>query len=219
MIKFLRDEISIFDKRIYFLFLVLAIAFITFITNEFLVNEELYYDAFSQQLSYERINEYFLFQQKWVWLAYIIIPVVYLIKFTLVAICLGTGLLLWGYKISFIKLFQIALIADSIFLIPALIKVFWFLFIQTDYTLTDLQYFYPLSILNLFDSGSLDIWFIYPLQLLNLFELLYWLVLAYGLYLILKESYDEMLKVVLSSYGFGLLLWAIFITFLNVSFS
>ncbi len=60
--------------------------------------------------------------------------------------------------------------AGFILLIPGLVKIIWFLFIQTNYTIQDLQLFYPFSLLNLVNSGMLEPCLLYPLQVLNLFE-------------------------------------------------
>jgi len=54
---------------------------------------------------------------------------------------------------------------------------------------------------------------------LNLSEFLYFLVLAYGLKLALKQVYDKALNLVLSTYGIGLLIWMFFIVFLSINLS
>ncbi len=109
------------------------------------------------------------------------------------------------------------MLAEIPFLVVPVIKLFWFLFIQTHYTLNDLQYFFPLSALQLFDVKSLPKWQIYPLQLFNVFELIYWVLLAYWLKKLLNLSLNKSMEVVASSYGTGLLLWVVFITFLSLN--
>ena len=90
---------------------------------------------------------------------------------------------------------------------------------QTDYDLNDLQAFYPLSLLNLFETQELDKWLIYPLQLVNLFELVYWLVLAYGVSQVIEMPMQRAFGIVAASYGSGLLVWVVFIMFLTISLS
>lgn len=58
-------------------------------------------------------------------------------------------------------------------------KIAWFYFFQLNYTLEDIQYFYPFSALNIVGYEGLQPWFVYPIQVLNLFELAYWFILAY----------------------------------------
>ena len=87
------------------------------------------------------------------------------------------------------------------------------------YTLEDLQYFYPFSTLNIIGYEGLEPWFIYPLQVLNLFELVYWLLLGYGLSKSLKTSMDAAMGIVVSSYGVGLLIWVVAVMFLTLNMS
>ena len=91
--------------------------------------------------------------------------------------------------------------AEAIFLLPAIIKLLWFAFVQTDYTLEELQYFYPLSLLNLFEVGELEAWWVYPFQVINVFEIGYWIVLAYALSKLLSKSFNNALGFVMSTYG------------------
>ncbi|MGF7215397.1 hypothetical protein GGR92_001537 [Spirosoma lacussanchae] len=142
-----------------------------------------------------------------------------MVKFSLVASCLSLGYYFatnrWAYK----AFFRVAIQAELVLLLPALIKLLWFLFVQTDYSLQDLQVFYPLSLLNLLDVHSVEPYLFYPLQLLNLFELTYWLMLAYGVAEVVGWSWQRGLGMVAASYGSGLLVWVMFVMFLTVSLS
>lgn len=207
------------DKTLYFVFLCLLSGVLTYAGKSLLITEELYFAFFGDQLSYERITEIIFLNRKWEWLSYAIIPFYYLTKIFLVAVCIYTGTMIVGIDISFKKIFQVALLAEGIFLIPPILKLCWFLFIQTDYTLFDIQSFYPFSALNFFDVGSLDPWFIYPLQSVNIFEAIYLLVLAYGLFLSTKGSYINTLGLTTFTYGAGLFIWLVSIMFLTISFT
>jgi len=109
------------------------------------------------------------------------------------------------------------MLAEIPFLLVPLIKLFWFLFIQTQYNFNDLQYFYPLSALQLFEIKTLATWQIYPLQLLNVFEMVYWVLLAYWLKRLLNITLTKGMEVVIASYGTGLLLWVVFVTFVSLN--
>jgi hypothetical protein len=120
---------------------------------------------------------------------------------------------------GFKKFFSAAITGEFVFLIPSFIKLLWFGFIKTNYTLQDLQYFSPLSAIGLFNPTELDPWFVYPIQLLNLFEVLYWVVLAYQLKPVLNEDFSGSLGFVGRTYGVGLVIWVILVMFLTVSIS
>lgn len=188
-----------------------------FASSFILLSDDIYYDTFGEQLSFERISEIVNLNNKWSWVIYIITPFLYLLKFYIVTILLLTGFFLLRLEVSQQSLIKIVLISEFVFLIPSLIKLLWFSLIQTDYTLINLQYFSPISALSLFKPKELEPWLIYPLQLLNVFELLYWCALAYQLKNLLERDFGGSLSFVAGTYGVGLLLWVIFVMFLTVS--
>ncbi len=207
------------DKRFLFVLICLFASLLTYISQVFFVTEELFYYSLGEQVAIERFEKLWAESQKWAWLGYVVLPILYLVKFTLVSFCIVTGALLANVKIGFKRVFQVVLVAEAVFFLPIILRLLWFAFVQPDYQLADLQSFTPLSLANLFDVKYLEIWWVYPFQLANLFEVAYWLLLAYGLHLHTKREYDSMLRLVLSSYGSGLLLWVVLVMFLNVNFS
>lgn len=190
---------------------------ITWLGNDVLLTEDLVFQYFGDQLSYERASTFIEKNKKWQWVAYVLIPLFYLLKFFLIAGSLSVGILIENYKIPFKKIIRFVILCEFIFIVIPIIKIFWFGIFFIDYSLLDLQYFSPLSLLSFIDRDSIEPWFAYPLQLINLFEVAYWLLLAYGLYKITGERYARMFELVASSYGIGLLLWTIFIVFLTVN--
>lgn len=205
------------DNWYIFLILVFYFLVISFLSNHLLLSNILFYDTFSEQLTIEKIDKLISFINKWKWLGYVFIPIMYLLKFSVIALILLIGFFFIDKKVSFSLLFKAVMLAEIPFLLIPLIKLFWFLFIQTQYTFNDLQYFYPLSALQLFDVKSLPTWQIYPLQLLNMFELVYWVLLAYWLKRLLNITLTKGMEIVIGSYGTSLLLWIVFITFLSLN--
>jgi hypothetical protein len=92
----------------------------------------------------------------------------------------------------------------------------WF---ATNYTLEDLQFFYPLSAANLFAPNELEAWWVYPFQLINLFEVAYWVILAILLGRALQISTGKAAEYVIKGYGSGLLLWVLLVVFITLNFS
>lgn len=185
-----------------------------------LISDELYFNSFAEQLSFEQIQTLIQQSQKWAWLGYVFLPVYNLVKFSAIAGFICLAFYLSRGRILFQPFLNAVIKAELVLLIPGIIKLLWFLFIQTDYTLQDLQFFYPLSALSLFDYEQVEPWLLYPLQVLNVFELLYWFALAYGITRVLPE-YDlgRAMSLVLSSYGVGLLVWVAAVMFLTLSYS
>ncbi|WP_340153619.1 hypothetical protein [uncultured Marivirga sp.] len=165
----------------------------------------------------DRISEILSFRKKWGFVNYIIVLVTMAVKLILVCSWILCGTIIAGYKVKLASIFKIVLLAEFVWLLPSIILIFWFGLINTTYTLNDVQYFAPLSLLNLFDKAHLDSWLIFPLKSLNLFEVIYILVLALGIKKIMKKDYDSALKFTLPVYGSALVVWILFVTFLSIN--
>ena len=196
------------------------------ITKSLLNLDNLLIDSLSSSYSYEQINEYLNFQKKWEWFSYLIIPILLLIKMSIIASIIYIGAFFHSKaKVTFKQLFNAVVKAEFVFLGVGVLKIIWFYFFQTNYTLEDLQYFYPLSALNIVGYKGLESWFIYPLQVLNLFELAYWLLLAYFIGKLAFTEKDKGkpmdlgFKIVASSYGSALLLWVVVVMFFTLNYS
>lgn len=176
-----------------FLLLILTSTFLTVLSEKFILTKDLYYDFFISQLRYERIGEIIDFQKKWNWLTYLLMPIFYLLKFLLLSMWLLCGAILFSKKISFRQIFKVVIIAEFIWLIPSFLALIWFGFIDTNYSLIDIQNFQPLSLLSLFDASEVEPWLIYPLKSINLFEVGYVTVLAFALKNISEIDLNEAL--------------------------
>lgn len=181
--------------------------------------DELTINSLAEQFTYKQIQEVLDFQQKWQWLSYIISPLLLLLKISIIAAVLDIGCFFFDKEIKYKQLFGIVVQAEFVFLLVILFKTIWFYVFHQDYTLEDLQYFYPLSAINITGYNNLQTWFVYPLQVLNVFELAYWAILAYLLGKELNISTNKGLSIVASSYGVGLLIWVVTIMFLTLNMS
>ncbi|WP_028298335.1 hypothetical protein [Olivibacter sitiensis] len=200
-----------------FTVLIAVSAVCTYIISQQLLTKEVYYNSMSGQLSIDQINNLLNTQEQYQWLSYVLLVLFSAIKYALIATVLYTGVYLSGYKARFGQVLKVVLLAELLLLLPLIIKICWFSFVQTNYALEDIQYFYPLSALSLFDVQHLDNIWIYPFQLLNVFELAYWLVLAWGLQQVIQKDYDSSLMLVVKSYLPALGFWIVLVMFLTVT--
>jgi hypothetical protein len=181
------------------------------------LTDDLYFNSFGEQLTYERIVKLIEKQRDWKWISYVFVPLFYFVKFTAVIFFLSIGALLLRIEYSIIEFYLVVINSEFVYIMSLLSKTIWFGLFQSNFTLIDLQHFSPLSIFSIFNPHEIGAWLIYPLQLLNLFELAYWCVLAWQLKNILNRDFIGSLGFVASTYGVGLLLWVIFVMFLTVS--
>lgn len=190
---------------------------ITFLVQSFLITDSIMYNSFAEQLSSERITEMLREQNKWQWLTYTIAPLLCCIKFFAIACCLLAGSMFFEVKLKFSEAFKIALLAEIVFIIPLIIKIFWFLVVQKEYLLQDIQMFSPLSMLNIFDIKTLSLLWFYPLQTINVFELLYIFSLGFWVYQFGAKSYEKGLNMVLGSYVPALFVWVVLVMFITLN--
>ena len=189
-------------------------------TYKILNVDNLIYNKISQSLTSKEILNYLTSKDEWQWVGYFFVPIMVLIKTVLIASTLYIGTFFFSkVEVTFKQLWGFVLTAEFVFLLVPLFKTVWFYFFQTNYTLEDLQYFYPLSALNIVGYTGLEPWFIYPFQTLNLFEFAYWLVLAFYIGKATQTNMDEGLKIVVCSYGSALLLWVVAIMFFTLNYS
>lgn len=203
--------------------------FISCFSNYFINTDELLLNHLYSKLTINQINEFLSFKKKTDLISYFILPLIYLIKTILVTIVLYIGTFFYSkVKVTFKQLWDVVIKAEFLFLLVGVFKIVWFYFFETTYTLEDLQYFYPLSALNIIGYKGLEPWFIYPLQTLNVFEVVYWFILAYYISKMAsptknvseyKPNLDFGLKIVMASYGSALLLWVVVVMFFTLNYS
>ena len=177
----------------------------------------LLYESLSHQFAHELIDETFGIIRRWQLIGYVLMPFLLFLKTQLIAGVLGIGTFLFDKDVSHKKLWKIALIGEFIFLVPALLKLLWFYSFKTDYSLFDLETFYPLSLLNLFDVEQLSSWYLYPLQTINLFELLFIITLSFLLDRTIGDRSYSGIKIVTGSYLPALVIWVATIMFFIIN--
>lgn len=166
-----RDWVS-FNKKLFFIVVCLIALLLLYVQQTFIVGQ-------IAAFQFLEGPEALIFQVL-AGLKFLAVPLVYAIKFTVVGFILWTGCFMWGYKVTYNKCWQIAMIAEVVFFVPIILKIFWFMFVSTDPDYWEYQAFYPLSYMSFFDYESVSPDKLYANKALNLFEVAYWVVLTYG---------------------------------------
>jgi hypothetical protein len=141
---------------------------------------------------------------------YVSIPLVYAWKFTVIAFVVWVGCFLFGYRVTYVQCWGVVIGAEFIFLIPEVLKICYFLFIETDPAYNDIGAFYPFSLMHFFDYLAIEKRWAYPLRALNLFEIAYWFALVAGVAHYTRKSKKLMWYVILGSYVLLFFLWLAF---------
>jgi hypothetical protein len=191
------------DKRLVFLLICLATLLLLYVKIVMIENETAAFEFLQDRpegVILRTINA----------LKFFSIPFVYLWKFTVIGFVIWVGCFMFGYRVTFAQCWGVALGAEFIFLIPELIKIIWFMFIETDPTYQDIASFYPLSAIHLVDYELLDKRYAYPLKALNLFEIGYWFLLVAGIHHHARKEKKYVWIIVSCSYILIFALWLVF---------
>jgi len=140
-------------------------------------------------------------------LQFISIPLVYLWKFTVIAFVIWIGCFMYGYRVTYSQCWGVVIGAEFIFIIPEILKILYFFFIETDPSYWDIGSFYPFSLMHFFDYYSINKMWGYPLRALNLFEIMYWFALVAGIHHYARKEKRNVWLIVLSSYILLFFLW------------
>jgi hypothetical protein len=209
-----------FNLKGFPLFLIIAIGnlLMIWLSKSVLINEVVFYNAFSEQLTYDRAIQLFESFQSMSWISYVVSPLIFIIKFSLISLVLYIGIIFYNlqYKVPFGSVFRIVIASDIVFLTAGLTKFFWFYLFAGNYDLNDINFFYPLSLINIFKAEEVGKIWIYPMQTVNLFHIAYLILLSYGLNNVCKIDKHDSEKIVLLSYLPGLLLWLTLIMFISI---
>ena len=197
--------------------------FLVYLDKSYISTDSKIFDFLAKDYPSSVVQNYMESQKKWWWVSYVTTPVLIGIKVLLVAFCLNFVKIISEKleDVQFRDILTVVLIAEFVFVIAGFYKFFNFYLIDTDYTLETLQTYYPLSLINYKEAISTEKWLAYPLQLLNVFELMYWGILAWGIWQLAdkKISYQRSLGYVALTYGVGLLFWVGVVCFLILSVS
>ena len=194
-----------------------------YLDNAYITTSSKIFDFLAKDYPSSVVQNYMESQKKWWWVSYAVTPILIGIKVLLVAFCLNFVKIISEKleQVKFRDILTVVLMAEFVFVIAGFYKFFNFYLVDTDYTLETLQTYYPLSLINFKEAISTEKWLAYPLQLCNLFELIYWGILAWGIWELAdkKISYIKSLGYVALTYGIGLLFWVGVVCFLILSVS
>lgn len=182
------------------------------VTEYVLVDEDLFYNSYSHILNDNEISSLIGVENDRRWIYYLTAVMFFFIKFLILTFFILSVAFFYDRDFKFRSVYLSFIESEFLFIIPLLIKMLWFLFIDTSFTIQDISLFYPFSLHNLF-SFEHHPQFTYVLQTLNLFELAYLFILAERFTSHLEISYSTAIKHVFAGYVPVLFLWFIIYTF------
>ncbi len=128
------------------------------------------------------------------------------------------GIKIFDFEISYSNCIKIVMLSESIFLIASFFKTFYF-YLYPPINIEAIQNFVPFGISNILYSVSIPKYLNVLLQYISLFEICYWLFLAFGIKIFGNINFKKSLKIICLSYGAAMLIWCIFIVFIQLQFN
>lgn len=188
------------DKRLLFILLCLSTLALLFVKISFIENETAAFEFLQDRPEgtvLQILNG----------IKYLSIPFVYLWKFTVIAFVIWVGCFMYGYRVTYWQCWGVVIGAEFIFLVPEILKIMWFLVVETDPDYHQIRAFYPLSLMHFFDYYSIDKRWAYPLRALNVFEVIYWFLLVSGIHHYARKDKKIVWLIVICSYILLFFLW------------
>lgn len=201
---------------LFFAFMGIYMGLSYYITH-FIIRDQLYYNSFGDTIAMDRIEAYVSKQKENEWVGYALAPLLLLVKTGYTAVCISLGCFLAGIEMPFKKIYKVTLFAEVAILAGVLIQTVSLLLFKEINTLEDVQNFAPFSLYGLMGTKDTPTYLNYPLRVINIFEVAYWILLALGLKVFLQKPFGKMLRLVLATYGIGLLVWVVFVVFLSIN--
>ena len=196
-------ELIDFDKRLYFLILVVIFLAIRYLTNILILEAIPDYENLEATGSF---MIYHIFNA----LNYLWTPFALLWKFTVISFLFWLGAFMIGYKVPYKELWKFALVAEVVFIFPELIRLLVYLNPGSSVTFKEIDDYRAFSMLSLLGSENVTSQYHYALGTINIFEILYGILWMYGFHMISRRSLGESSLVVLLSYFFPLAIWLSF---------
>lgn len=188
------------DKRLLFVLLCLATVVLLFVKISFIENETAAFEFLQDRPEgavLRILNG----------IKFLSIPFVYLWKFTVIAFVIWVGCFMYGYKVTYSQCWGVVIGAEFIFLVPEILKIVWFMAIETDPDYHQIRSFYPLSLMHFFDYYTIEKRWAYPLRALNVFEVIYWFLLVSGIHHYARKEKKIVWLIVICSYILLFFLW------------
>ncbi len=187
----------------------------SFSLKEYILNDKFLYNSFAEQMTMEEVENAVTSVKESFWLLLLSAVLKVIAEIFLITLAINLGTLLFEYQITFKQIFGAVTKAYIIFAITRVVLMGIYAYEGVS-SLEDLNYIPKLSLFELFDTQSLPNWAVFPLQIANLPQLFFILLTALELNQIRQYGFAKWLLVVLGTYGTGLVIWTILVTFLVI---
>lgn len=200
------------SKKSYSLFFLLYVSVmlvITFLQQEFVLLPELQnMDIVGEEVKIRLLERY----QRIRWLAFVLVPVLLLLRLLLITLCLFIGGFFFA-KMSgkkFEDWWHVTIVAQSVVLLYSVILCI----VNVRYGAQEALTFTTYTSLLFLGGEDIEPWVRMPLVAVNVFEVFYWIVMSVLVKKLCRTRFGLSFKFVMSTYGVGYLFYMTLLMFL-----
>ena len=210
----------LYEFNIGIIYLIISILYLSiiFLSDNFVINDTLYYVSLENKLSITNIESLINNVRKFKLISYILTPLILYIKWVLITLIIFVSIKFYEVEISFRNCFKIVIISEFASLLSSIFKLLYF-YIYPPSNLEEVQNFIPLGFTTFIKFDNIPVYLKFLLQQLNIFEIFYWFLLVFGLMSIAKLKFNNSLIIISSSYGISQAIWCILIIFIQLQFA
>lgn len=212
------QELLQMPKLYYFLFFSLMNIGFSYFINKYYATESVFLSTYSNQMTSERIEQMVSTGKKYAYIGYMIIPLFFLLRLWYNTLFLSIGNFMAENKFRLKQSYNIILKGEIVYLAFAFARIIFIAFFQDIKNLNDLNII-PFSLNHLLAGTGVPKWSEQALSYVNIFEVAYVFVYAKMLGHYNGKRLRQNLITVAFSYGAGLLLWCIALTYFIIVFS
>lgn len=202
----LKSEIKdILEKPVWVLLLAASVFYFAglFLFSHFVWSSDIYEYSYRANTGFE---DYIDMVRRVDLLRYLFSPAYIFLISVIISVLIKIGLTGLNIEIENKLLFKIVLVGTFFLTLPLLIKTVWFVLIKETYSMEEVKYFYPLSVLYFFETADLHIKLVKALGKFNLYHLVFMVFIAWCIRLFTNISFGRLFAIVCYTYGLGLIL-------------
>lgn len=198
--------------------LIIFVSILNVVIVNGIFSDAIYVNTYTGQMSAEMIAKMLSFKSKYVWVNYLLVPILLFVKTGLIALCFWIGSFISNSKSKFKDYLRLVLLAETVFIVFSFVRT-GLLYYYNFQTLTEISQFQPFTLFRLMDVNNIPAYFHYPLALVSIPEAIYWVVLILLFKPLISGNFWNRLGFVAKTYGVGLLIWVSIVVFVTLNFS
>jgi hypothetical protein len=195
------------DRNIWPPLITLTIVYLVlgFINHNLILTEEFYFDNLYGQVENSRLDEVVTKTKSFSKFKIVWEPLAALLSVMGTTFCLNLGLMHLENKVKFGDVFRVVLISHLVFLVPNVVRTIFYIN-QNGFSLTEFNN-YSFGSLSFLVTESDSYWLHYITRTFTIFEIIFCALLVVGIKKITGWDRELSIRLVLVSYGLGLLFW------------